>query len=269
MLTMIQRAILEHLDESTALHRALGFGGISKRIGFSPPPPLRRMIRKVAVRLAALALAALAATLVLLVPGARATRSGVPRRRQALTGILRVTEEPRPPSSAGAATFAAARRPQLDQLDGRSSAPPAAAAAVSKYGGGSPSAQPSGAAPCCAFWPPRQLNVSLTWPVSMKRPVTVLMKAGNLDGRFACDVPCQYVTHAPADGGVDVVVGEAARPVVPEKASVAAPPAALPLLCPRTPPGPAQPQRTARGRAQLEPSAAWVRGRCGWPTRAC
>ena len=173
------------------------------------------MIRRVAVRLAALALAALAATLVLLAPGARATRSGVPYRRQALTGILHVTEEPRAP-----------RRPQLEQLDARSSAPAVATVAVSKYGGGSASAQPAGAAPCCAFWPPRQLNVSLTWPVSMKRPVTVLMKAGNLDGPFACDVPCQYVTHAPADGGVDVVVGEAARPVVPEQASDTARPSA-------------------------------------------
>ena len=184
------------------------------------------MIRRVAVRLAALALAALAATLVLLAPGARATRSGVPYRRQALTGILHVTEEPRPPSSAGAAIFGAPRRPQLEQLDARSSAPAVATVAVSKYGGGSASAQPAGAAPCCAFWPPRQLNVSLTWPVSMKRPVTVLMKAGNLDGPFACDVPCQYVTHAPADGGVDVVVGEAARPVVPEQASDTARPSA-------------------------------------------
>ena len=194
---------------------------------FSSPTKLLvvfgRMIRKVAVRLAALALAALAATLLLLVPGVRPTRSGAPRHRQALTGILHVTEESRPPSSAGAATFAAARRPQPDQLEARSSAPAVAVVAVSKYGGGSASTQPSGSAPCCAFWPPRQLNVSLTWPVAMKRPITVLMKAGNLDGRFACDVPCQYVTHAPADGGVDVVVGEAARPVVPEQVRLANP----------------------------------------------
>ena len=227
------------------------------------------MIRRVAVRLAALALAALAATLVLLVPTPRTTRRAVPRRHQPLSGILHVTEEARPPSSAGAATsFGGARRPQLEQLGAHSSAPAVASVAVSEHGVGSASAQPSGAAACCALWPPRQLNVSLTWPVPMNRPVTVLMKAGNLDGPFACDVPCQYATHVPAGGGVDVVVGEAAVPVVPEQASDAARPAALPLLCPRTLPLP-NPQRTAQGRAQLQPSAAWVRGRCGWPTRVC
>ena len=233
------------------------------------PCARRPMIRRVAVRLAALALAALAATLVLLVPTPRTTRRAVPRRHQPLSGILHVTEEARPPCSAEAATsFGGARRPQLEQLGAHSSAPAVASVAVSEHGVGSASAQPSGAAACCALWPPRQLNVSLTWPVPMNRPVTVLMKAGNLDGPFACDVPCQYATHVPAGGGVDVVVGEAAVPVVPEQASDAARPAALPLLCPRTLPLP-HPQRTAQGRAQLQPSAAWVRGRCGWPTRAC
>ena len=199
---------------------------------------------RVAVRLGALALVALAGAAVLLVPDARATKSGAPRRRQALTGTLLVTEEPRPPSTP-AATPGAARR---QQLNGGRSMTSAAAVAV-KHGGGASAAQLSGAAPCCAFWPPRQLNVSMSWPVSMTRPITVLMKAGNLDGRFACDVPCQYVTHAPTDGGVDVVVGEAARPAVPEQARGERRERRSPFLCrprshtalPTTQPGPAQP----------------------------
>ena len=51
----------------------------------------------------------------------------------------------------------------------------------------------------------------------MERPIVVLMRAGKVDASFACDVPCQYATRPPPDGHVDVVVGEAARPSVPEQ----------------------------------------------------
>ena len=200
-------------------------------------------------RLAALALAALAATYVL-VPETRVRNSVQRRRHQTLTALLHVTDEPSAVDEPPAATLAAARR--------HSQATVPTAAAVIEYGGTAP-AKPSGAAPCCAFWPPRQHNVSLAWPVIMERPITVLMKAGNLDGRFACDVPCRYVTHAPADGSVDVVVGEAARPLVPEQVRLSS--ACCSTAHIRVP---VQPWTSA-----ARPQRSLVRGRCGRPTRAC
>ena len=71
--------------------------------------------------------------------------------------------------------------------------------------------------PCCSLRGDAPLNVSLDWPVKMPRPIRVLMKHGNFDGPWPCDVPCEYMTLEPPGADVDVVVGEAAPPVVSAK----------------------------------------------------
>lgn len=67
---------------------------------------------------------------------------------------------------------------------------------------------------CCSLPENTPLNVTLEHPVRMARPIRIIMPAGNFDGRFECDVPCEYSTSDPADGDVDVVVGEGAPPTV-------------------------------------------------------
>ena len=53
-------------------------------------------------------------------------------------------------------------------------------------------------------------------PVKMKRPIRVLFRTGNFDGRWPCDVPCEYSTSDSGEGGeVDIVIGEAGPPQVP------------------------------------------------------
>ena len=42
----------------------------------------------------------------------------------------------------------------------------------------------------------------------------MLMRTGNFDGTWPCDVPCAYATSTPSDAEVDVVVGEAAPPTI-------------------------------------------------------
>ncbi len=71
--------------------------------------------------------------------------------------------------------------------------------------------------PCCSLRGDVPLNFSLEWPVKMPRPIRVLMKHGNFDGPWPCDVPCEYMTLEPPDADVDVVVGEAAPPIVSAK----------------------------------------------------
>ena len=56
--------------------------------------------------------------------------------------------------------------------------------------------------------------MTLEHPVRMAEPIRIIMPAGNFDGRFECDVPCEYSASDPADGDVDVVVGEGAPPTV-------------------------------------------------------
>ena len=70
---------------------------------------------------------------------------------------------------------------------------------------------------CCQIEPLPPLNVSLTSPKAMGRPVRVVMQTGHVDGAWLCDVPCEFSTSIPADGDVDVIVGEAGAPTVPAK----------------------------------------------------
>mgnify|MGYP001196240185 CR=1 FL=1 len=78
----------------------------------------------------------------------------------------------------------------------------------------------SEAAACCKLPPAYNHSVTLEWPKRLAHPVRVLMRAGNLNGRFECDVPCEYTTSASAHGGdVDVVVGEQSPPQVPKEIS--------------------------------------------------
>ena len=68
---------------------------------------------------------------------------------------------------------------------------------------------------CCSIEPLPPLNVSLTYPVPMLRPIHVFMQTGHVDAAWPCDVPCEYSTSLPAKGDVDVIVGEAGAPNVP------------------------------------------------------
>ena len=68
---------------------------------------------------------------------------------------------------------------------------------------------------CCVLRSPPPLDITLVRPVKMKRPIRVLFRTGNFDGQWACDVPCEYTTAEPSDGGgVDVVIGEGGVPTV-------------------------------------------------------
>ena len=68
---------------------------------------------------------------------------------------------------------------------------------------------------CCSIEPLPPLNVSLTYPMAMRRPIRIFMQTGHVDAAWPCDVPCEYSTSLPAGGDVDVIVGEAGAPTVP------------------------------------------------------
>ena len=48
----------------------------------------------------------------------------------------------------------------------------------------------------------------------MGRPIRVLFRTGNFDGRWPCDVPCEYTTSDSAEEEIDIVIGEGAPPTV-------------------------------------------------------
>ena len=161
------------------------------------------------------AIAALVIVLVLFVQPKRVeVQHYVPRRRRALRGSL-IVVEPEPTRAAPPASASIVRpatkvvEPRVDAVASHAEGTSAGAA---QYW---PATVSTGR--CCALAPATPLNVTLTWPVAMERPIVVLMRAGKVDASFACDVPCQYATRPPPDGHVDVVVGEAARPSVPEQ----------------------------------------------------
>jgi len=78
-----------------------------------------------------------------------------------------------------------------------------------------PSSLPrSSSVECCSLRSLPPLNITLQQPVKMTRPIRVLMRDGNFDGEWPCDVPCEFCTNEPASHEVDVVVGEAAPPTV-------------------------------------------------------
>lgn len=103
---------------------------------------------------------------------------------------------PSPPAPAPAAAHA-------------SSAAPRSKASVSKA--------PRSKARCCSLDERPPLGVTLQRPVAMGRPIRVLMRHGNFDGPWPCDVPCEFATSV--DGRkkpeVDVVVGEGGPPTIP------------------------------------------------------
>lgn len=165
-------------------------------------------------------LAALVLVLILLVQPQRLdVPRYVPRRRRALRGSLVVVESvPRAVLPASVVRPAIeAIKPRLDTVTQSSLADITADVGPQHW----PAAVSTGR--CCALAPVTPLNVTLTWPVAMERPIVVLMRTGKLDASFACDVPCQYTTRPPPDAHVDVVVGEAARPTVPEQVRAANP----------------------------------------------
>ena len=178
--------------------------------------------RVVCFRVAALALAALAVLTVLLEARAASSSSALRRPPQALSGVLVVAEPAAAVAVAESAGADEAQQPPAGVVTS-SVGTSTAARAPAVVDISIPFAPAPAASACCSLRTPRPHNVSLSSPVPMKRPITVLMRAGNLDGPFACDVPCQFATHTPADGDVDVVVGEAARPTVPEQVRQANP----------------------------------------------
>jgi hypothetical protein len=48
----------------------------------------------------------------------------------------------------------------------------------------------------------------------MARPIRVLFRSGNFNGRWECDVPCEYTTNDDDSAEVDVSVGEAGPPAI-------------------------------------------------------
>ena len=139
-------------------------------------------------------LAALVLVLILLVqPQRLEVPHYVPRRRRALRGSLVVVESvPRAVLPASVVRPAIeAIKPRLDTVTQSSLADITADVGPQHW----PAAVSTDR--CCALAPVTPLNVTLTWPVAMERPIVVLMRTGKLDASFACDVPCQYTTRPP------------------------------------------------------------------------
>ena len=110
--------------------------------------------------------------------------------------------------------------PDAPATQPRTRAPEIAAPPPAALRAAPPPPAASEAAACCKLPPAYNHSVTLEWPVRLAHPVRVLMRAGNLNGRFECDVPCEYTTSASAHGGdVDVVVGEQSPPQVPQEIS--------------------------------------------------